>query len=496
MYGEYRKNKIQTPKQLKEIQCKICNTMHTQTGLAFHLKTTHGISKYDYIIQYILNNNIPMCKCGCGKLVNVHTYFPYIIREYLSGHNSRGERNPNYGKTPKLTTLQKMRDRAVDRIANSKTVGEGLPMHQIDAIDKRAQAQTDKFVKRMQEQYNVIILKKERYDDNSMYSEVLCNTCNHQFAQYHQSYFMCPRCFPRNRSVYEFEIETFLRELVDSDNILLNTRSILSSGKELDFVIPSKKLAIEFNGIYWHSELQGKNRKYHAQKTEEAESIGYTLLQIFEDEWIANKEIIKNKIRRLLGKQSTTKIYARKCIIKEVKYKQTRDFLNTHHLQGADSCKHRYGLYYNDELISVMTFSKPNASRGPGYSKNINDEYELSRFCTHTDYVCVGGASKLLNYFIHTIFPKKIYSYADRRYSSIHTNVYQSLGFTFASKTAPSYWYFTYKDITRKHRFNFTKKRTIELGGDPNKTEWENMVNLGYDRIWDCGHLKYILEIK
>ena len=188
------------------------------------------------------------------------------------------------------------------------------------------------------------------------------------------------------------------------------------------------------------------------------------------------------------------KVYARTCELREVSAIDARQFLELYHLQGSDSAKYRYGLYHNDELVMVMTFAKPNASRGKMKTQPI-DTYELSRMCTKTGILCVGGASKLLTHFIRTNAPKHIISYADRRYSIIGNNVYENLGFALTKVTQPNYWYFNYRDMTRHHRFNFTKKVTVAMGGNPSKTEWENMVALGYDRIWDCGHLRYEMSL-
>ena len=48
------------------------------------------------------------------------------------------------------------------------------------------------------------------------------------------------------------------------------------------------------------------------------------------------------------------------------------------------------------------------------------------------------------------------------------------------------------KNIMREHRFKYRKDRIIDLvENGAQKTEHEIMLELGRDRVWDCGSLKY-----
>lgn len=494
LYGEFRKNVLNKVLESTE-SCLVCNDASKFNVKAFswHLRQVHNLSKIEYVKQYVLHNNIPQCKCGCGTELSVKHYKPYILTEYISGHNSRGAGNPRFGSNVSTTTRRKMQLKAISRMQEYKLTGNIAPMHTSEGIANRAKLQTDKFIRRMELEYDVTIL--DRIKENSVLEfTVKCNKCDNIFNQFHQQYFTCWVCNTRHRSLKEQELISIFNTL--NVKFISNCRSVLSNNRELDFYFPEHNLAIEFDGLYWHSELQGKDRTYHLQKTMECETKGIHLLHIFEDEWEHHKEIIVGKIKSLLKKDDRTIIYARKTKLRELSSNESKTFLDTHHLQGADSGKYRLGLFHNDILISVMTFSKPNASKG-----NINTvqvgTYELSRYCSHASYRCIGGASKLLKYFIDTYTPHKIISYADRRYSTVGKNVYESLNFTLSHTSSPNYWYFTTsRGLKRFHRFNFTKKKTIALGGNPSRTEWENMIDLGYNRIWDCGHLKYEMVLK
>lgn len=317
-----------------------------------------------------------------------------------------------------------------------------------------------------------------------------CNSCNCQWEDTLLIPF-CPECdkkFKNSRSIVESNIMKWLSEYKNI-NFLPNKRFNIN-GKiyEADLFFPDFNIVIELHGLYWHSENGGKKDKnYHIKKLESFESIGFTVFQIFEDEWLFKNEIIKNKILYKLKISKNEKVYARNCNIKKISMNDCKNFLNSTHIQGFINSKYCYGAYYKDELVSVMTFSNNRISLG---NKNVNnDEFELVRFSTTSKYNVIGIAGKLLSHFIKNHSPQKIISYADRRWSNEKNNVYKSIGFVCLNKTKPNYWYI--KKYKREHRFKFCKHKLVKMGHDSNLTEWEIMQTVGYDRIWDCGHLKF-----
>ena len=285
-------------------------------------------------------------------------------------------------------------------------------------------------------------------------------------------------------SVKEKEIQSFLKEIY-SGEIIFNNKKLVK-GREIDIFIPEYNVAFEFNGIYWHSELNGKNKEYHLYKTEELERNNTKLIHIFEDEWDNKQEIVKSRIRNIL-KLNQNKIYARKCIIKEIDNKTKNKFLNDNHIQGEDKSKIKIGLYYNNELVSIMTFGSLRKITG---NKAKEGEYELIRFCNKLSTTVIGSFSKLFKHFIKLLTPNNIISYADRRWSQ--GEIYQSNGFNFIHNTQPNYWYMKYHKV-REHRYKYRKSELPKIlsNFDKTKSEWENMKSNGYDRIWDCGSKKY-----
>ena len=314
---------------------------------------------------------------------------------------------------------------------------------------------------------------------------IFCKT-HGEFAQSPRDHLKgsnCPKCAKSflKKSKPETELSNYIESLLSDSVVDFNNISILN-GLELD-IVANDNLAIEFNGNYWHSELQGKDKNYHLNKTKKCEDQNIQLLHIFEDEWIEKSTIWKSIINSKLNKSN--KIYARKCRIEEVIPKDKNKFLNYNHLQGRDRSNVNLGLYYEDELVSIMTFCKSRF--------NKQYEWELSRFASKLNTTVVGGASKLLSAFKKTYNPNSIITYANRRYSN--GNLYKQLGFTFSHYSNPNYFY-RKNTITRYSRHQFQKhklKDKLDIF-DSKLSEWENMKLNGYDRIWDCGNGVWILD--
>jgi hypothetical protein len=313
-----------------------------------------------------------------------------------------------------------------------------------------------------------------------------CKKCGLEFdaiLKYHK-YLECRVCKPTGT-----KMEIFIKRYLDDLNIpyIYRERNILN-GYEIDVYVPNHKLGIELNGLYWHSE-EHKDKNLHVKKANLADKAGIKLIQIFEDEFKQKKEIVINRLNNLLH-LNENKIYARKCIVKYIDNTIKNNFLIKNHIQGNSNTSINLGLYYKEELVSVMTFSKERLALGN--KKSEDDVYELNRFCSISNTTIIGGAGKLLKYFIKNYNPKKIISYADRRWSS--GNLYETLGFKFINNTNPNYWY-TNNFINREHRFKYRKnvlKDKLE-NYDPNLTEIQNMNNNGYVRIWDAGNKKYVM---
>ena len=337
------------------------------------------------------------------------------------------------------------------------------------------------------EDYNIEMFSESDYLNNQRIVKYTHNKCGHKYEYdiNYQGHTKCPKCFPI-RSKTQYFIYDWLKDFTDCS---FNNRQFIAP---LELDILTNTFALEYDSLTFHSFGKSthyplnnisENKKVHLHKTDLCEKNGIQLFRIFSNEWVKNEKIWKSVILSKLGK--TQRIYARKCTIKEIDYVTANSFIEDNHLQGNAKQSVRLGLYYNEELVSVMTFGK---SR---YNKNI--EYELIRFCSKLNTTIVGGASKLLKYFEINYKPKSIISYANRRWSQ--GNLYEKLGFTFKHNTDPNYFYFKGNDSSDlKSRVQFQKHKLKDKleQFDASLTETENMFNNGYRKIYDCGNKVYI----
>lgn len=299
---------------------------------------------------------------------------------------------------------------------------------------------------------------------------------------------ICTRCFPisENSSISEIELFEFIEENYKG-MILRNNKNIIKP-YEIDVYIPELNIGFEFNGVFWHSD-KFKDDKYHYKKNKLSLENNIKLYTIWEDDWNTKKDICKSFILNKL-KKSKVKIGARKTKVKKVNYLESKKFLSENHLQGDVKSSIRLGLYKNNELITIMTFSK---LRLPLNRKLKNDigVYELTRFCNKIEHNIVGGASKLLKYFINNYNPTEIQTYSDNLISE--GDLYKNLGFNYIHESKPGYWYVI--NGIREHRFNWRKQKLVEMGHDKEKTENEIMMELGFYRIYNAGNKKWTLTI-
>lgn len=272
------------------------------------------------------------------------------------------------------------------------------------------------------------------------------------------------------------ELLQFIKS-VYSGKIIENTRKVISP-KELDIYLPEKQLAFEFNGTYWHSEHVGLSKNYHQEKTKACHKAKIRLIHIFEHEWLFNRDKIKSLIRSALGIYSI-RLYARKCQIKPIGADMYRQFLLANHLQCAVNSSIRYGLFYQDELVSVIGFGK---------SRFKKDEIELHRYCVKANYQIVGGFSKLIKYVYVNEHITKFVSYVD--FSHFNGRGYKKAGFTLEYLTQPSYIYIKGSEIKSRMQCQKHKLSTFLSAYYDDLSESDNMRLNGWYKVYDCGNLK------
>jgi len=463
--------------------------------------------RYDHYIHNVKNYNIYTCSKKCAHVSN---------KNKLTCLKKYGDENYNNRDKFKKTCLDKygvdhnfkisnvknkINDTMLERygtiyplqneILKSKSIETCLKNNGVSCIFKKKEIR-DKLKKNIEREMilkypniNFIEIKSSTY-------KIYCEKCEKEYdinnSIFHNRIKMntvlCTICNPIGSSSisgYEIQIQDFIR---DNYNCETFSNNKILDGKELDIYLPDLKLAFEFNGLYWHNELNRPNN-YHFEKTELAENQGIKLVHIYEDDWIYKQEIVKFRILNLLNK-TPNKIYARKCEIKEVSdNKLIREFLDNNHLQGFVGSKIKMGLFYSGELVSLMTFGSLRRAMG---QKSEPGSYEMLRFCNKLNTSIVGGASRLFKFFVKNFKPKEVTSYADRSWSQ--GELYKNLGFEQIKKTEPNYYYIV--DGVRRHRFGFRKDQLVKEGFDPLKTEHEIMFERKIYRIYDSGNLKFI----
>jgi len=313
-----------------------------------------------------------------------------------------------------------------------------------------------------------------------------CLGCDHVFTKRfdYASPPICKVCHPTDisfKSKQELDILEFVRSIYDG-NIISGDRNSISP-YEIDIYLPDISFGIEHCGLYWHSELSGhKSWNYHHRKWDAAASAGIGMLTIFEDEWLEKRSIVEDMIRSKVGK-GVRSITARQCTVGYVARPAAVEFFNTHHLLGApERLPLTLGLFSGNQIMAAMSFRREDGI------------WNLIRFATHG--MVPGAASRLLSRFIDNHGPNKIITFSDNRYS--RGELYEKLGFENIGTVPPMQQYVERYSIRHDKR-SMSRDRMLAAnpssGLDDSMTEWEMAKLLGYDRIWDCGKIKWMLEL-
>lgn len=512
------------------IICKICEKELNVGGLGSHLRI-HNLNKQEYYNLYLKKENEGIClNCenetkfisiisGYAKYCKKCSYIKrfktirntwknkckeekdkFVLKNKKAKLIKYGNENYNNIEKMKESCLKKYN---VDNPFKSEIIKEKikrtcLDKYGVDNIGK-SEYYWKKRIKQIYNKIHIILTKNnlilvEKIDKFEYAKIKLKCEKGHVFEHDLQYLYLkdrigkeikCTICFPSEvgTSKEEKELLEFIKENYEG-GILENDRTQISP-LELDIYIPKLKLAFEYNGLHWHNELH-KPFYYHRFKTDKCEEQGIHLIHIYQDDWTYKQEIVKSRILNLLNKSK--RIYARNCQIKEVNHKQSKEFLLTNHVQGNCQAKYRFGLYFRDELVSLMTFGK--LRRNLGNINTKDNEFELLRFCNKLNTTVIGGANRLFKHFINNNEVKKIVSYADRSWTMDNRNtLYDKLKFEYKGITKENYWYIV--DGIRCNRFKYRKSVLVKEGFDKNKTEHAIMFNREIYRIYDCGQLKY-----
>jgi len=200
-------------------------------------------------------------------------------------------------------------------------------------------------------------------------------------------------------------------------------------------------------------------------------SLDRKILHIDEDLFLTKPAIVLSRVAAAL--QKAKRIYARNTTLTRIDKNQAMSFQEENHLQAALPGKYRYGLFYQQELVSMAVFSGGRHMRD---QPTTYRSFELLRFCHKTGVLVVGGLSKLIQGMMKQFRPDDVMTYVDRDWSD--GTVYSRLGFDYSGMTPPQLFYI--EPITR-HRYD--KKTYLTKGvldkHDMSATACHKLSNLG-----------------
>ena len=294
----------------------------------------------------------------------------------------------------------------------------------------------------------------------------------------------CPRCAV---SISKGEVE--LKEFLESAGLAVTHQFKYSGRREFDILVDSHNIAVEYDGVLWHS-TKYRDRETQLLKARHAKELGVSLIRIFEDEWLNRKEQVKSLLLARFGIHNGERVFARKCQVREISNYAAKAFLDAYHVQGWCHSGISLGLFNGDSCVAVMVFKSSMSGRYVAGS----GEYELARYASKG--LVVGGAGKLLKSFIRAYKPSRVVSFSEKRLFS--GKIYESLGFVKEADVAPSYTYIFPGKNVRHHKSGFQlsrlRKKFPEVY-DESLTEEEICAAAGHYRCYDDGKVRWVMSL-
>lgn len=308
---------------------------------------------------------------------------------------------------------------------------------------------------------------------------IACRTCNWNsvvtliFAKTD----CCPLCAPKG-SKPQTEIADMIEGFISS-KVGKNIRGLLSGKQEIDIYVATHKLAIELNGLYWHSEITGRQQNYHQNKLDKSQQLGMNLIHIYEDEWYSNRPILESMIKHHL--KLSTRVGARKCTIVNVTPEERKKFFEANHLDGDTYATNTIGLKLNDELLMAISFRRP-------FHKKYVSTIEVARVAAAKNYAIVGGLGKLTKAAKEWAKQEgysQLLTYVDTRHGSNGSN-WEKAGWSKISETPARWWWTDFRERFNRFKYRADKSR--------NMTEAQVAEEAGVVKIWGCKNLVYNIE--
>lgn len=518
----------------QQYKCPWCDVTKHLRGLACHVGRSHKLSSEHLHRELFHDGKTPLCKCGCGQQVKWlqrafgeylrgHNGFSQLARDEAAEARrkmaSRGEltswnkgltkesdeRVANYAKkisesidgteiSRKLASRpaaskEKHRRNLADSIKKTFAAGrtvwnKGKTKSDDESIAKAgasiSQIRLSGFVPNRftEDDIRELVSKTEVFDVVEPISyqnkygkfHVRCKTCGEVSVKnvlMLRATPTCFKCFPKE-SLGQRELYDFVRKL--TPDATLSERG-LTNVSEVDVYVPSRRFALEYNGLYWHSTAVNKDPNYHQRKSDACRASGIDLFHVYADDWHNKRSIVESMIKHRLG-MSAARIYARQCTVAEVSPDKRKEFLEGCHLDGDVPSSIAFGLEKDGELVAVLSLRKP-------FHKKWSSHVEVARFATKNDTAVVGGLSRLTKAAANWASNKGyvgLLSYADGRIGE--GSGYASAGFTKVGATTPSFWWTDF--ASRYNRFKYRANKELGI------TEQQAAEAAGVVRIYGC----------
>lgn len=504
---------------MKQLICPICNDVINNTSRAkgIHAKK-HNISS-EQLYLLLENCEKKLCECGCQQETS-WSGWKNGYKKFVKGHMSEKSRKSGAMKLKKTLssnhwsrgktkdscqTIQKIAEKTSETLKKKYRTGElkhwakgettlthkslknrSMKMSKkmssdshwnfddIESIrEKIYDAMKDKFQCDLK---NLNDLKRRENNRDKNYSiEIECTRCGkihtktvYEIVRHRKFGLKCARCDRNESSIAQKEIANFVRSIIN-DSVFENDRSN-ATGFELDIWIPSRSVAFEYNGLYWHCDAINDKKSYHNDKIVQAKRNSIKLMHIFEDEWRDKRNIVESMIKIRLGIVDK-KIGARQCSIESITNEEAKNFLNENHLDGHVKSSSAFALKFNDEIVSCITLRRPFSKKWKGWT-------EIARFASKKNVIVHGAFSKFLKHLVKE--DSKILTYVDTRWGSSGNHC---RAMKYSGKSRSFFW-------TDKHkRFNRLYCRATR-----NLTERQVSIEKGVFKIYGCDILLFQYE--
>lgn len=474
-------------------KCALAASAYSQEAIIEQFKEQHGdLYNYDYVEYTGLRNPVKIIcsihgafyqqpanhkrgsKCPYCSGIQVHwpTYVAKCHKTHAGKYTYPEQELKNVGQ--KITIICPVHGK-FRQIASEHQYKYGCP--ECGGTKKLTNNEViDRFKKKHGDRFDYSLVQ---YVASTIPVKIICKDHGvfHQSpAAHYNGHIGCKLCTSKV-SREETMLASYISQIVGTENVRRSARNIIPP-QELDIVIPSQKIAIEYNGLYWHSDMQ-RELKYHMNKTNLCNAAGYRLIHVWQDDWVHKRHIVKSFLSSvLIGEQA--RVFARKTVFEELLDKKVvQEFLDKNHIQGRCGFTKAFGLTHHGKLVSVATVIN-----------RSDTDWELNRCCSIVGTQIIGALGKLTKN-ISRILRVNLYSFCD--ISMFTGQSYVAAGYKLDCRIRPDYRYII--DGVRKHKFNYRRSKLRKfLGAGYNKGDSEviNMRNNGYYRIFDCGKLKYV----